>query len=91
MVQGKWVGDPLPVSLCAFFLLFSFQFFLPYERIYQPLLGRRFRPLCLDPFLLLIFLLGGRGSIVGGEGTRAMSFMFYVNVSGMLLLGVSST
>ena len=31
-------------------LLFSFLFFIPYERINCPGPGRRFRPLCLAPF-----------------------------------------
>ena len=50
MVQGSWVRDPLPV----FFLLF----FIPYERISCPGWGRRFHPLCLDPFpfLSLVFV-----------------------------------
>ena len=47
MVQGGWVGEPLPVFL--FVPLFSILLFIPYERISFPGWGRRFLSLSLAP------------------------------------------
>ena len=48
------MGGPLRLSFFLFFLLFSVLFFIPYERVSCPGLGRRFRPLSVGPVLLLL-------------------------------------
>ena len=52
MALGNLVGGPFPVS---FFILsyFSRLFFTSHKRITWQFWGRRFRPLCLDPFLFV--------------------------------------
>ena len=50
MVQGNWVGDPLPFSLFVFFFV-TVLLFIPLECINCPGWGWVFRSLCLDPVL----------------------------------------
>ena len=78
MVQGSWVGVPLPVSF-LFSLLFSVLPFIPYEDINCSGCGKRFHPMSLDAFLLLpsfhLFFFG-----VGARRPRSGGISFLPNL-----------
>ena len=88
MVQGSWVGDPLP----AFFLLFSVLLFVPCEHISCLEWGWVFHPLSQSLSLSSLFFLPYELIKVGGFTPCAsilfLSFPLLVSLSSALMRAV---